>query len=323
MKKSFLFILIAGICAGFLESTAATARIADMSRADCQRHIARIVCLVDPIDKILSRSDLLTRPCLPEGRTYVKEMQDIYRLFPEPVNRMMCGLNRIFVEKKFWASGYAHRRTNSIGIQQQLLEEKQSLSAWLTWKERLSFQLPNIENTDIRLPTIRAEAPGAAGRATYYIVAHELAHLIDLSNGISDIRKGDFSRLSWTVRRRYLRSQTLPSNWERPCFYLCRGNKIKAARAPRVYQALRKSAYVSLYATRNPSEDFADTLTIFLLTQLPGFRYELSLGDQVISRMNSFWQPQQLREKLTYIDLLLKRPYVFLSSHGPPILPVN
>ncbi len=327
MKNRLLCVLFAGVVATILETSAATARIADIYpdfyKDDCQRHIARIVCLVDPVEKVLSRSDLLSRPCLPEGRAYVQEMQEIYSLLPDPVNRAMCGLNRIFIEKKFWASGYAHQRTHSIGIQQQLFEEKQTLSTWLTWKERLSFQSPGTDNSGIDLPTIRAEAPGAAGRATYYIVAHELAHLIDLANRISDIRQGDFSRLSWTVRRRYLRNLTLPSDWERPCFYFCRGSKIEAARLPEIYQALQKSAYINLYATRNPSEDFAETLTFYLLTQVPEFRYELSLGDQIITRMNSFWQPKRLQEKLSYVDLLLKRPYLRLRPDGPPVRPVN
>lgn len=309
--RFYLLILFGGTITTLLGSEVATAKVAGASPADCRKHIARIVCFVDPVDQVLKRSDLLSRPCLAEGRAYVPEIVGIYKLFPKPIKTMMCGLNRIFIEKKFWASGYAHRRTNSIGIQQEILDKKQSLADWLTWKERLSFKIQESKFSPTELPTIYTEAPGVAQRAAYYIIAHELAHLIDMLNGISDIRNGDFTRLSWRIHRRYIHSLTLPPDWIQPCFYLCRNNKIELSKLSEVYRALKKSSYISLYATRNPSEDFAETLTIYLLSQLPGFRYELNHGNQTITRMNAFWQPKRLREKLTYVELLLKRPYLF------------
>ena len=323
MTRHKKLVIIGGAICSLIGSGLAAAKGFETAPL-CRERIAKIVCLVDPVKHLLRRTNVLSRPCLDEGQRYAAKILDIFDLYPQPIQRTMCGLNRIFIEKSFWASGYAHPRVNSIGIHQKFLENETSLSEWSTWKERLPFAVDKhqqhiIEGLPIKLPTIIAGAPGAANQAAYYIIAHELAHLIDIANTVSDIENGDFARLSWRVRDRNLQSTALPSDWKRPCFYLCKGHTIDLSKIAGIYDELKRSPYVSLYATRNPSEDFAETLVFYLMSKLPGFHFELKFGEATVLDIESIWRSKKLHEKLSYVEMLLKRPYLvhgFISHNS-------
>ena len=283
----------------------------------CRQHIARIVCLVDPVKNVFSHTNNSSRPCLESGDQYSREFQSIYDLFPRVLQQTMCSLDRIFVEKSFWASGYAHPRGRAIGIVQKILEERTSLSEWSTWKERLPFELASVPlQRPKNLPSVIADAPGAAGRAVYFIVAHELAHLIDLANNLSNIDAADYSRFSWRVKGRYITRDGLPNGWAWPCYYLCRRPKIDSVKIGGIYRDLNSSPFASLYATRNPSEDFAETLTYYVMSQRLDLAFRLKLGNKTIRDTNEPVSDKGLQEKLTYMKLLLERPYLI---HGFPV----
>jgi len=109
----------------------------------------------------------------------------------------------------------------------------------------------------------------------------------------------------------------LPSGWEKPCFYLCNGHKLELSKIAGIYEELRKSPYVSLYATRNPAEDFAETLVFYLMSNLPGFHFELKFGDATILDIESIWRSKKLQKKLSYVEMLLKRPYLVHGLTSP------
>ena len=316
-----LGVLVIAICS-LMGSGHASATGVDATQF-CRERIAKIICLVDPVKAVLTRTNVLTRPCLHDGQRYVAEILEIFDLYPQPIQRTMCGLKRIFIEKSFWASGYVHPHVNAIGIQQEFLENDTTISEWATWKERLPFAMSRlqqriIQGLPVSLPRIVAGAPGAAKQASYYIIAHELAHRIDIANSISDIEKGNFARFSWQVRNRHVHSTALPSGWEKPCFYLCNGHKLELSKIAGIYEELIKSPYVSLYATQNPAEDFAETLVFYLMSTLPNFQFELKVGASTVLDIKSIRRSRQLREKLSYVEMLLNRPSL---AHG--FVPAN
>jgi len=301
---------------GDLGSAAARGTANSDPKLRCRQRIARIVCLVDPIKNVFSPANNSSRPCLDRSQFYSEEFQNIYDLYPQALKKTMCSLDRIFVEKEFWASGYAHPRGRAVGILQKVLDQGTSLSEWSTWKERLPFALTSdLTQSPEDLPSIIAGAPGVAGRAAYFIITHELAHLIDLANNVSNIDAADFSRISWRGKGQHVTRDGLPGGWFWPCYYLCRRQKIHSLNIDDIYRDLTSSPFASLYATRNPSEDFAETLTYYVLSRHPDLLFKLKLGDKTVRDISALSSHEGLREKLAYVELLLKRPYLI---HGFP-----
>ena len=270
---------------------------------DCRDRIGRMVCLVKPIRNLFRRSDLLSRTCLPGGDTYELTFLEIFDAYPKPLQNKMCGLNRIFIEQSFWASGYAHIKTNAIGVRQDILDKHLSLSDWATWKEQSAYDYPK----DAGLPKVSAHLPLSSSGAAYYIVTHELAHLIGVATGASDLGKQSFADWSWKKANKRAVPQGLSPDWKRPCFYLC-GHKSHATTRPQnTYETLRKSPFISLYATSNPAEDFAETLTFYVLSRQPGFRYVIQLADGSEIDIREKLESEPMRPKIEYIANMLQR----------------
>lgn len=296
-------VLLIQFCGGALAKT--TTLIAS---EDCRDRISTMVCLVKPIRNLFRRSDILSRTCLPGSGSYQSTFLEIFDSYPKPLQKKMCGLNRIFVEQSFWASGYAHVKTNAIGVRQDILDKNLSLSNWATWKEQHAYDhSKERDKADTDLPTVSAYLPLSASGAAYYVVTHELAHLIDKATGASDMGQKSFAGWSWKRANDVTVPQGLSPDWKRPCFYLC-GHKGSTTTRPRnAYDTLRKSRFISLYATRDPAEDFAETLTFFVLSRQPEFQYVIHLGDGSKIDIREKLMSKLMRPKIDYIADLLRR----------------
>ncbi|MGI9384278.1 MAG: hypothetical protein ACR2PO_14090 [Methyloligellaceae bacterium] len=278
-----------------------------LTQSPCDGTLAAKVCLVDPPKQSQRGIGDLRRPCLPGSRNYVSTFLRIYTFYPERLRKEMCGLKRIFVEKSFWASGYADPGGPSIAIRREILDRNLTLSEWATWKEQLSFEGSNgAYRSAAGLPFVSAALPLPISGAAYFIVTHELAHLMDRAFGASEIAPGSFASLSWRAKDE-IDAQALSADWPRPCFYLCRRGKLKPARVPELYATLARGAFSSLYATRNPTEDFADTLTFHVLAQQAGFRYRVHYGDGKSWDIRRHLASEAMREKMAFIKSVLQR----------------
>jgi len=287
-------------------------------RDPCVARVAAMVCVAEPVRRLLRREDILDRTCLQESGTYRDLFVQIYQAYPKSLQNVMCRLDRIFIEKRFWASGYAHVKSNAIGVREDVLSRRTSLSAWATWKERLAY-LPDGEprSGDAQVPTVVATLPGVAHGAAFFVVAHELAHMIDAARRASRVRRGRFGALAWSwIDDETLRPVGLPEGWRAPCFYLC-GNERYAARRPAdAYAKLANSPFVSLYATRNPAEDLAETITYTALLANPAFGYRVEVGGRVFDVREKL-KSDEMREKVAYANRLLS------EAAALPPLPVK
>ncbi|MEM9359878.1 MAG: putative zinc-binding metallopeptidase [Pseudomonadota bacterium] len=222
----------------------------------------------------------------------------------------MCKLDRIFIERSFWASGYAHPRTNTIGIHQRMFDEQRALTDWATWKEQLPFRLKDVEDLiargqPIHLPRIVAKAPDREVSSAFFIIVHELAHRIDMDNRLTWSTKSDFTRISWQVMKQHFKSTHLPPSWTVPCFYRCDDNKIPLTSIGNVYQDLKTGGFVSLYASRHPSEDFAETMTYYVMSQQKDLEFELRIGNTKVFDLRSLRTSKLIQAKFDYMRELL------------------
>ncbi len=273
----------------------------------CRARLDRMVCIVEPVSDVFRHTNVLDRKCLNGGERHGSIFKDIFSSYPKALQAAMCRLNRIFVEKSFWASGYAHIRANSIGIQQDALDKRSSLSDWATWKEQRAYSHSTTnDEPNKQLPTVSAHLPLSLRGAAHFIVTHELAHLIDKATGASERGPGSFAALSWTGHDGALEPRTLPRDWKQPCFYLCRIPKYATAKPSSAYAALERSSFVSLYATRSPAEDFAETLTFYVMSRLPEFQYVIR-ADGLVIDIKQKLTAEIMRPKILYMQNLLRR----------------
>ena len=281
----------------------------------CEKRIANAICLAAPVRNVFRSRTLQARSCAGKSKNYTPHFVDIYRSLPPALQRELCALDRIFVEKKFWASGYAHPKLNAIGIHQRFVERQVTLSEWATWKERLAFATDQInarlvQGEPIGLPVVKAGSAAGPVLASYYVVAHELAHRMDLKNGYTRDGSGDFARLGWRGRGRKVRARTLPKTWLAPCFYWCSKTRkpIDLANAMNTYRGLLDSSFVSLYATINPAEDFAETVVYYVMSQRRDLSYEVGIGDDKVLDLSSVGRNPTLMRKLEFVKRLLATP---------------
>jgi hypothetical protein len=275
--------------------------------ANCRDRLEKMICIVEPVWKAFRHENALGRECLEGSNRYRSTFIAIFNTYPKRLQTVMCRLNRIFVEKSFFASGYAHVKANSIGIHQDALDKRPELGDFATWKERLAYSRPAIEeNRREPLPIVSSRLPLSLPGTAYFIVAHELGHLIDKKLGASAKGAGPFASLSWSEKDNKVLPQTLPLNWKRPCFYLCRIPKYAVTRPSSAYVALKRSAFVSLAATINPAEDFAETLTFYVMSKLPAFQYLIRAGGLTIDIKQKL-TTAIMRPKVRYMENLLRR----------------
>lgn len=291
----------------------------ELTQSPCAGTLAAKVCLVDPPKRSQRGIGDLRRPCLPGSREYVSTFLRIYTFYPKRLRKEMCRLKRIFVEKSFWASGYADPGGPSIAIRRDILDRNLTLSEWATWKEQLSFTgSEGGDRSPAGLPFVSAALPLPVSGAAYFIVTHELAHLMDRDIGASKIAPGSFASLSWRAKDE-IDAQALTADWPRPCFYLCRRGKLERSRVPKLYATLSGGAFASLYATRNPTEDFADTLTFHVLARQPGFRYRVHYGNGRTWDLKRHLASDAMRRKISFVESVLRRQEVPKPSASRPM----
>jgi hypothetical protein len=136
----------------------------------------------------------------------------------------------------------------------------QTVSEWLTEKENTCF-FP--DDTSIHVIVHAGDEP-----AIVYILLHETTHVVDGSLGLFDKPGTSFGRhftdSVWTSHTTMaFRDTLLEANHFR------RGGRVyPISVAGDLYGSLAKSAFVSLYSTSSWSEDLAECLTVYDLTQV-------------------------------------------------------
>jgi len=136
----------------------------------------------------------------------------------------------------------------------------QTISEWLTEKENTCF---SSTDTGIHVTVHAGDQP-----AIIYILLHETTHVVDGSLALFDKPdnsfKRNFTNKIWKSRSTMaFRDSLLETNHFR------RGGRVYPISVARnLYGALERTAFVSLYSTSSWSEDLAECLTVYHLTQL-------------------------------------------------------
>lgn len=252
--------------------------------------------------------------CLPGGgRRYAPAFDALYVSLPPALQQVFCDLKTIYVHKRLGSSAYAgHGKGGYIlGVRASIIDEGLTLSQWATWKEQLPFGGdPSSYSPRPDLPMIDASVPSVSNDALFFIIAHEFGHIIDFQRRLNGFCAdgscplGPWTRISWISGRSTRYDARFPARLKLD-FYGS-GPKLTKADVEPAYAQLASTDFISLYASTNYYDDFAETLAYYLLSKRGG-GYRLHPGESGVASVDvtrRFSEPI-FQAKVTFIDALL------------------
>lgn len=301
---------------------------------DCRANIEKVICLVDPSQ---AGQDPLQRKCQEGGSAYTKYFHALYDQYPPIFQKMFCSLDKLFIEKEFFGTAYAGVITDGdgkhigaqLGIRKSVLDEKLNLTTWASWKEQLSFGGVKDDYTVSKnLPTIETSSKiEGVSDFLYFVIAHEFGHIFDFANQINstvdcpdqqsvdcDMSPHSFGAITWeTDRRPKLNNDFVHRSFL--CFYWCEGNTIDESHTSQIYSDLNDTDFISIYATTQPWDDFADSLAYYVMDQYLDTKYVIHTNKgssyNIIKKLHSV----KFREKYDYLEQFVAREDLVYPGH--------
>lgn len=283
-------------------------------KKNAQEHIAEITKVVRHHDWNNNHPE---RESLGGESPYIEMIQKAYDHFPPLLQNVLLKLKRIYIESDMKMGGYAQLYRNSpgatIGLRKLDLDLYENLGKSLSKKEQLSYGLcDSTEAIDHRLPHYISEERAVVHSYLYYVLAHEIGHLVDWKNGFTNFESSGFwSETFWECEERPKKDEDFVGrNLFR--FYQAKPGDIQETQSSSLYQRLYESNFISAYGSTNADDDFAESFAnVVLLKQL---KTKLVLSDgkdktyDIVEKINSkrFSTKKEFIEKiLDSADLIL------------------
>lgn len=302
----------------------------DPTVEDCRAHIKDVMCLVEPGAD--GEEAGTPRPCLKGGQKYAAYFEQLYDRFPSALQKMFCSIDTIFIEKAFFGTAYAGVKRDRdghivgavMGIRQSALDEELNLKTWAGWKEQLSFGA-STEKYEVHKHLPLVATPGSKGvnDFLYFVVAHEFGHIFDFTNELNktnpkkcseatdggpecEMEKGSWGALSWKSELTPLKKNDF-THRDGLCFYWCKDKPLEADAISAVYDGLARTDFLSIYATTQPWDDFADSLAYYLLDKELRQPYVIERPDGVKHDVMVKLGSKKFAAKKKYIEQFLQR----------------
>ena len=289
---------------------------------ECRLNIAKAVCWVDPAPWGLGSS----RPCLAGSEKFIAAFEGHFDRSSELIQRMYCHVDKIWVEKELDSTAYAspiydrnHQMVGGgVGIRQEVLESPLSFGQWLSWKEETSFG-GGLKSTGSSLNLIKYVS-NKTEREFFldYVMNHEFGHLFDFANDVNNNSADSWTNISWyysTPKKKY----DYPLR-DRLCYYSCHGDFLDRKDAAVLFSGLLKTNFLSTYASRHPSEDWAETFAHYIAANELGLKYQVDIEGQSFD-MTAHFQSPLLKEKRDYVENFIKSKILYPGEKA--VLPTH
>lgn len=292
----------------------------------CRQNISRVVCLVEPANG--ENIDPQNRECLPGSQSYAIYFERIYDHYPASFQRIFCSLKHIFIEKNFAGTAYAGTLLNDkgeldgamMGIRRSVLDEELSLTTWASWKEQLSFGgITDSYTPTGNLPQIRTTSQTEANDFLYFVITHEFGHIFDFANQLNKttecsdptgnecpLAQGTWGSISWLTINTPKPANEF-QNRSSLCFYWCDRSPLNPNQVPQVYKDLWSTDFISTYATRQPWDDFADSLAYFAMDQNLQTTYAINTKQGHIYDSMAKLHSKKFAQKREYLSHFINR----------------
>jgi hypothetical protein len=157
-------------------------------------------------------------------------------------------------------------------------------NAWASWKDQSPFK-----DGDLKIATHIAEPDDDnLHSALQFILLHEIAHILAIGEevhpswdaaSVSEISEFPFTALSWEVKKGSFVRKTEYENFKLPDvhYYSADESKLNNSEILKAYIGLEHSPFVTLYASTNPFDDFADTFATYVHSQILHKPYEVRI----------------------------------------------
>ncbi len=277
-------------------------------------------------------------PCSSASASYVPALMAFYDEMPARLRPSLCTLERIFISDGITSTAFASPIMKSldeapvgayIGARKSTFLNQPTVSALVTWKEQLPFggsaeflaNDPSLVQINYGLNT------GLPADGLYYVLIHEIGHLLDFANFVSATscgpnrsgsncvpNPGTFASLSWETSSKPLAHAKHLRQGEF-CYYNCAGLILSPSEGFTIYSSLMTSAFITPYSGMNSREDFADFFAFNLLWRQRGLNYRIEFPGQGSLDMNRVFEQNPLvRAKLDYVERLWMSPNFKISN---------
>lgn len=306
----------------------------------CREKIHELLCIVDPPQKDANGTEELanTRTCLSGGEQYASFFESHFDRSPVYIQKMYCHLTKIYIENEFIATAYASNDIDSsgkviggiIGIRRELLDIDISFDQWLNWKEETSFGGPVPMNSkSIDLIHYKSNLDSKSFLIDY-VVNHEFGHLFDFSNnltsfddcryvetepgkwerkGACSVRPGSFSEFSWKDIDH--RNDLARFPYENDiCFYFCNGKFLPLQAAIEIFSGITQTNFISIYASRFASEDWAETFAQLVAHKELGLNLSVESQGQAFN-LSEHWRSEVMRPKNEFVEKFLNSKFKY------------
>jgi hypothetical protein len=303
---------------------------------DCRARIKNIICWVEPWDE--NGPEDQVRACIPGGEKYASAFEGHFDRSPEYIQKMYCHLDKLWIEKNFYATAYATPVMDAsgkivgggVGVREEILNSNLSFDSWISWKEETSFGGPLVTSGK-SLDLIHYKSNRNTKEFFFdYVMNHEFGHLFDFANSLNQIGQCEYYKGDDGKYHRRGDCKPLPGSWsdiswfdtEFPkaeqryafrddlCFYSCHGKYIPQNNAADLFAGLMQTNFHSTYASANMMEDWAEAFALTIAHENFGLNYGIEIQGRYFDMSQHFYSPL-MSEKKTYVEKFIAGPKIY------------
>ncbi|UYL10359.1 hypothetical protein B9G69_007170 [Bdellovibrio sp. SKB1291214] len=298
--------------------------VAPAATEGCKERISKITCALPSLES--------NHPCIPASDRATENIQSLYDVLPKPMQKMFCSIPRILIVEKMESLAMAGINENGkafVVISKSLVEDNLAPNAVFTWKEQKAFgvQIPRFESLK-EGPQIWSKSRSPQ-QTLQYVITHEFAHLFDFLNNANRFvcapgktcnmhpknmeealeyqrnvipEMDSWSAYSWKNGLEPNDANNFPL-WSKLCFYNC-NETLKLGDMFDFYLQLDRTNFVTTYAAVNPYEDFAESVTFYLMANADyDLQYRIFTGKTFFFQE---WKWSNLVKKHNWIELFFE-----------------
>lgn len=242
--------------------------------------------------------------------------------FPKAVrNHIDKHLVAVFLVEELGGTAYGELLNdfdnNKLGfIVLDVISLNRKANEWAAWRENSPFAMSGMYVIEAEIEPKENDNRKAA---IQYILLHEVGHLVGVAKGAhpnwfegGHPQKWPFTKLSWLTLERGFEGKSkfdeTFTNRNKLKFYSFRDAPLSSKEIDETYWQLSKTNFVSLYASTNMYDDFAETYAMYVhvILQKRPWKIRIKKEDEPIRDITNPILDKRCKNKKRYFDEMFK-----------------